>query len=160
AVPSGPPVVQASRRPLTGLPVLSAPSPPPSGPPLTVAPPKPPSGPPVLQAPRPVPTSGPAVVSAPPPPVNTPPVTEAAPAPPAPPVAETPPPVKEDPNRQAVIAYLKKIEEIEGRRKEAVSDLLPGLTTLTMLRGMVGRSEPAPEGSQPRTDPSSLRYAE
>jgi hypothetical protein len=68
--------------------------------------------------------------------------------------------VKEDPNRQAVIAYLKKMEEIEGRRKEAVSDLLPGLTSLTVLRSMVGRTEPAPEGSRPRTDPSSLRYAE
>jgi hypothetical protein len=54
------------------------------------------------------------------------------------------------------------MEEIEAQRKQVVNDLLPGLTTLAMLKGMVGRTEPAQEGQsdQPRFDSTSLHHAE
>lgn len=184
---NGPPIVQGGSRLPSGPPLSASPAQPPSGPPLHAAPAQHPGGPPLtaaqpLRSPEPSisasavpPPPVPPVTGAPPtaspaPPVNDahPPLTEASPAPSLPETspAATPPPKPAsppaDPNRAALLAYLKRVEEIEARRKRVVSDLLPGVMTLALLQGMVGRQEQVSQGERwrgPRTDPSSLRQA-
>jgi hypothetical protein len=67
-----------------------------------------------------------------------------------------------DPDRAALLAYLKKMEGIEARRKRIVTNLLPGLMAMTVLKGMVGRQAPVREegeGAGPGFDPSGLNLA-
>jgi hypothetical protein len=72
------------------------------------------------------------------------------------------PTAKEDPDRAAVIAYLEKMGEIEARRKGVVTNLLPGMMAMSVLKGMMGRQAPVREpgeGSGPGFDPASLNLA-
>lgn len=72
-----------------------------------------------------------------------PPVTLAPPASPGPPVTSAPPrpapqPARPDPMREAVVAYLAQVEQIEAQRKAVVNNLVPAMATAALARQMSG----------------------